>query len=117
MVHSNCNICSKKTFFSKNEFFQAHGGKIDFIPTSPWVDKIINKGKKNFPIFVYKSECKVCKLDNPPNHKKSCKYYWELKSIITPEIFEWENYWKWWFGVLSLTDDDLKSNILFGKYE
>ncbi len=96
-----CRICDKNIFYSRKEFAEAHRG------SKP----------KNEPYWVYKNIiiCKnpiitkqmwVCKVCKQENHTDKCKYYLPPQPIVSPpEIFDWENYWKWWFGVLNLDWD------------
>lgn len=71
MVHSNCQTCEKKIFFSKAEFAKAHGRQE--LSPSVWVLKSTKGGSKKSPIISYKWVCRVCREEK---HKKTCKYYW-----------------------------------------
>jgi hypothetical protein len=103
-----CRICKKYTFYSRAEFIQAHG--IPKPEPSVWVWKKVIICKKPI-INKYMWICRVCKQEY---HTVKCKYYSPPQPIIPiPEPFDWESYWKWWFGVLTL---DWESSRFFGKY-
>ncbi|CAG8465824.1 22869_t:CDS:10 [Gigaspora margarita] len=88
MVNTNCNICIKKVFLTKQEFLQAHGSKIDFIPvsfrerdkskqkqlTEYQLINSIPQTKKDNPIFkqLYSTTLQEIakQLDNSPLAKK-----------------------------------------------
>lgn len=103
-----CRICKKNTFYSKREFLLAHHARRNLGEPSVWVYKSITINKK--PIIIkYIWICKLCKQEY---HTNKCKYYSPVKPIIPkPEPFDWENYWKWWFGVMTL---DWDSKRFFG---
>lgn len=109
MAHINCNICKRNIFTSRADFLEAHGGVVQFIPINPWVPKTVRKGPLS---LLYKVKCETCHSDQPPQHKTTCKYYWEPKTLEKIEIFDWESYWIFWFMVETL---DLKSQRFFGK--
>ena len=103
-----CKICEKRVFFSKAEFIQAHG--VPKLEPSIWIYKTYQPNKKE-PYFISVWVCKVCKQKE---HIPKCKYYKEIKLIIPkPKIFDWDAYWKWWFGVYTL---DWYEERFFGKY-
>ncbi|MCE8169256.1 MAG: hypothetical protein I3273_03995 [Candidatus Moeniiplasma glomeromycotorum] len=102
-----CRICKKNTFYSRAEFIRAHGTPSKGEP-SVWVYKSIIICKK--PIII--QNIWVCKLCKQEYHINTCKYYSPPPiKIPPPEIFDWENYWKWWFGVFTL---DWDSKRFFG---
>jgi hypothetical protein len=107
--NSQCKICAKRTFYSKAEFAQAHRGIIALEP-SVWVYKEIYICKN--PIITKQMWiCRICKQEK---HTDKCKYYSPLIPIIPiPEPFDWEGYWKWWFGTSTL---DWDSKRFFGSH-
>lgn len=104
-----CKICEKTKFYSKAEFIRAHG--VLHEAPSIWV-YTTTQPNKNEPLFISKWLCRICKQEN---HAINCRYYREIKPIISPpEIFDWESYWKWWFGVYTL---DWYEPRFFGRYK
>jgi hypothetical protein len=74
MVHTQCKICEKNVFYTKEDFVKAHGEPK--LAPSVWIQKraIINK----YPlVFSYKWVCRFCKKENhsEPSRKKLAKIF------------------------------------------
>jgi len=101
-----CRICEKNIFYTKAEYIQAHGRGQHAPSVWVWKSAIIRKN----PIII--KSMWICKICKQTNHTDKCKYYSPVKPIIPiPEPFDWESYWKWWFGVNTL---DWDSKRFFG---
>jgi hypothetical protein len=75
MVHTECKVCEKTTFYSKQEFIRAHGRRSP--EPSVWVYKTVRLSKNEL-IFRSSWICKACRHEE---HQKDCKYW-----------FDWEKY-------------------------